>query len=256
MVLCMVDKITHSLPPSYGDSGNDSSYGNNPQFVALVEAVWQEIQAYRNDPSDLNIQTLMRTVDTLNAYFTKNGVPPAGDKEATDLYNILNGEAPGNESLAALCESGSASVVAYFQQQFDSGNDLFAGLYGVLNNYGHSSFDKGNTTLQKDLESLLTALNNYSQDPGDYGPIVAKYISKFLADAKASGITDGYLTNIVTFLNTNISTASGSTSLAALAANFANDPGAFNNALNNLTKGSAGADLSWLVESSLEEEWG
>lgn len=232
----------------------------DPTFIKLVDAAWEAMQQYQSDPSALNTQVVMQDVNALGVYF--NGTAPDSSTQAYKVWQAL--QAPIDISGTTLlqgCQEFTdktkiAAAVTFFMSTGGACINKSSALYAALNPYGSEKGDSGKP-IAADIQTLYKDLDlfNQAQAMGDpaaaaaLAPLVAADIKKVIADS--SGVTDGYLTNIVTLLNT--ATTVGGSSLATLAAG--SDPAAFLAALQSVgeTGGSSG-DLSSMIKNSCSNE--
>lgn len=270
-----VDPIkSNSAPPCHPSLGSSApgDIDNDPSFIQLVDANWEAIDQYRKDPSDANVQALMQATNNLNAYLKGHVPTQASDPKAYAIYQALNIAGPHTGSLATICEDyGTANcqaTVQYFEAQFKGGNDLFTSLYNGLNAVGSAYKDQGNQTVKTDFDNLRSALDMYNyymkqsvKDPKILNQLlddVMADIKKFNDDAKGV-VSDGYLTAVLTLINTPVTTtASGqplAPSLVDLASASPPDYDAIQKALQALGEGSGQGDLTNLLAESENYEY-
>ncbi len=233
---------------------------SDPAFIKLVDAAWEAMQQYQADPSALNTQVVMQDVNALGTYF--NGTAPDSSTQAYKVWQALQApiDISGTTLLQGCQEYTDKTKVAAAVNFFMSttGGALInksGALYAALNPYGSQKSESGKP-IAADIQALYADLDlfNKAQAMGDsaaaavLAPLVAADIKKVIADS--SGVTDGYLTNIVTLLNT--ATTVGGSSLATLAAGA--DPAAFLAALQSVGESGGSGDLSSMIKNSCSNE--
>ncbi len=259
------------IPPIGGayqvSSGSDPD--NDPAFIQLVDAAWEAIGQFQQNPDALNAQVAMQEVNKLNAYF--NGVAPPSDSKAAAVYTAL-GSVTDKTSLAYFCSlygPGDASVV----KKFIDGTISFNGLNNALDPFG-SVYNDQNTPdgqaaeqAMKHLHGALQLYNWYMQqsdkDPNLLDPLLLEIANdiRTLNAATAPGkVSDGYLTILNTMLNTPL-TPGGSDTLEALSAALGSSPNpdyqGFQAALLTINEGTSnnGGDLLGTLGFSINKEW-
>lgn len=223
-----VDPIKSSSVPNHSPLGSaPGDIDNDPAFNQFVDADWEAIQQYRNDPSDANAQALMQATNNLNAYLTQHVPTQANDPKAYAIYQALNTSSSHGDSLANICKDyGTANCQATVQwlvSQFKQGIDLFAPLYNAFSGTSNIRADQGNATVKKDFDNLRSALDLYNyymkqsvKDPKMLNQLlddVMADIKQFNQDAKGV-VSDGYLTTILTLINTPVTTTPSGQALA------------------------------------------
>lgn len=248
-----------------GDS--PGSMDNDPAFIQLVDAAWQAIGEGGTHDA-LTIQVIMQDVNNLSAYFTKNGPPTqANNPKAYAVYQAIG---TGMFSLGGACAAYGTSNCAGAVQAFQSGQMSFSGLYNALNAFGSEYKDSSNQKIETDLDNLQGALQMYNwymqqkhKDPSELPGLLstlANAIKTFATDASTAGLSDGYLTNITTMLNTPL-TPDGSDTLLAAANAYLASPTTdttFQAALTNIGESSSndGGYLQQILSNTLSKEYG
>lgn len=249
-------------------SGSDPD--NDPAFIQLVDAAWEAIGQFQQNPDALNAQVAMQEVNKLNAYF--NGAAPPAGSNAAAVYTAL-GSVTDKTSLAYFCSlygPGDSSAVT----QFINGTLSFNGLNTALDPFG-SVYNDQNTPegqaveqAMKHLHGALQLYNWYMQqsdkDPNLLDPLLLEIANdiRTLNAATATGkVSDGYLTIAKTMLNTFLIPGSSET-LESLSAALATNPTptnyqAFQAALLGINEGTSnsGGDLLGTLGFSINKEW-
>ena len=74
------------MPESF--RGIPGSIDNCPEFQQLANAVWEVIQSFIKNPSDINTLLVMQDVNALNVYFALSGAPgPSSIPLAFAIYS-------------------------------------------------------------------------------------------------------------------------------------------------------------------------
>ena len=253
-----------SINPVNPNLFNPSNLGSEPTALEqLVDAAWEAQSLYGQNPDDMNMKDLMQTINALNKYF--GGTAPT-DPTALAMYNAINNTV-GNtgKTLAELSsEYGTANSAAAVTTLEQDGSSAFSNLSSAIDGFTTNPHgDSTNKTISTDINNLQSDLEtyNYAMQEGNVNPStiqqllkdVAADIANFSKDAKSAGISDGFLTQVETFLGTSGS-ATAPDSLLALATAQPFDSTAFANALKNIGEGtSSGGDLSRLL--AFTQKW-
>ncbi len=203
--------------------GSYSDQDTETQFNQLTDAVWEALDACKNSPNDLNAQTFMQTVNALDAFLTANP-PQSGTPAATvlaDLTSTTSG--PSIVSECAKYSSDPTDGATWVEGNISSTSMTNLWSYIDSNNIQNITNDQGNTTIQTDIYNLegdLQLYNWYEQDqyqnPATLNTLltnIATDIAQLDKDASSASpaLSDGFLTSLMTYLNTPI-TAGGGTS--------------------------------------------
>lgn len=253
-IQCYVTQARNAALGSAVDPDTD------PNFIKLVDAAWEAMQQYKSNPSALNTEVVMQDVNALGAYF--NGTAPDSSTQAYKVWKALQApiDLSGTTLLQGCQEYNDATKVAaavnYFMSTGGASINTSSALYEALNPYGSQKGDQGKPIaadiqlLYKDLQLFNEAQKGVS-DPAAVAALAALVqadVKKVIADS--SGVTDGYLTNIVTLLNTP--TAVGGSSLATLA--NGSDPTKFLAALQAVGESGGSGDVSSMISNSCSNE--
>ena len=243
-------------PQGSNPTGN-SVGSSNPQLTQYVDAAWQAIQAYQDSTSsnkDFITQTVMQTVNQLYTFLNANqSLDP-------QMYSDLTAGGNLNCSLADLCAdygtSNNQNAVTYLEGNM--GGSLLSTLYKDFSSYGSVTGDSANTQIHEDFDALRIALDAYNQSPDSSNLTqVAAAISEFNFDAAhaSPALSDGYLTSLMTCLNTPMTV--GGTSQDTLGALSAS--GNYTELAQALQgigeQNSNGGDLSALIQVTYKEEY-
>ncbi len=223
-------------PSPTGDS--PGSIDNNTTFIQLVDAAWEAIGQDDQYPTDLNTQTAMQAINNLNAYLTANPPTDPNNPKAYSIEQALSSGPPVTSSLAEICANyGTSNCQAAVEfLETATGNGQLNTLQGALDSVSSATIDSGNATIQLDINHLQTILkyyNDYMQEPdpqtqmiNDYLAMIAQDISQLDTDAQAASpaLSDGYLTNLMTYLNTPLQVGGTQTLQTLSAAILANNP--------------------------------
>ena len=269
MEICFNPNATNNSP-SVDPSGPVSA---DKKYIKLVDAAWSAYTEYQKNPSTVNVEALMQAVNALNTYFS--GVSPSvmqtlqtTDPDAYAMYESLTQSAPHSASLATDCAdyntANCAETILFLQS--DSGKALFKPFGDAIQPYGNINEDNGNATVKSDFDNLKFNLHLYNEamqmpnpDPATISQLlgnIAADVQKLNTDATNGGITDGFLTSVLTLLNTTITPGVGGPTLLSLASG---DPTTFQNALKAFGEGtdsSSGGDLMNLLNFDGKYEYG
>jgi hypothetical protein len=216
-------------------AGDSNPYDTTPAFVQAVDFAWESINLLKNanPPNETMTQTVMTSINQLYAYLHKNP-PPAGSCAANILASLTAGS-PGI-SLESLCSTGDLAFI-------QANPDVFDVLMGNTELDGISSYraDNTNGTIEGDIRDLQGALAAYNANPNaSNAEALAHSISQLEKDVKAASpqLSDGYLSTLLTYLNSPAPGGKGS--LASLAQSYSTDPTDFTKALAGLGEGVSG----------------
>jgi hypothetical protein len=171
---------------------------------------------------------MMQSVNSLNAFLTANSPTQANNPLSYAVEQALTAGTSGS-SLAALCSDYGTSNCQTAVQQFEENTGLCSSLQTALDAFGSSYADSGNTTIQTDIANLQGDLQDYNwyMQQANHNPAsltnylteIATDINQLDTDAKnaSPALSDGYLTTLMTYLNTPLQ-AGGTETLQSLSA--------------------------------------
>ena len=269
------------IPSNYPVGGPQNTPTGNftdQAFSQLGDAAWEAIKECQANPNAVNIQTAMQCINALNAYLSANP-PPAGDPQYSTAMAIQAafGQYGGmvGETLAQVCQMFGTSSCMNAVEVFQGQTSLFTPLYNALDQIqttGSQNNDGNNPDVQADINQLLQDLSIYDSydrsnpnqsELNDYLLAIAGDINKLETDVSAASppITDGYLTVLLTYINTPTQIGDSSTSLVALCSGLTSSSpqsafDALDNALENVgAQQSGGGAFQDLINQTLYEEY-
>ncbi len=256
--------------PSNSGVGDDP-YDDNQTFEELADAAYEAGTVLNSNPNAASASAYMTAMTALNTYLTVTAPnPPSGSLGAKLLADLNQDVGPG-QTLASIC--ANQTNIGYIAT--NSQNQYITGFLSDVTNANNSYVDtskSGISTIQADISHLTDLLQTYRDDmkivPPDPSCInsdlnnIAGFLSKLNSDATAfGGFHDGFLSILITQLNSPTSTTSGAPTLLATCAALIktpSDPTALANmqaALNAMGENnSGGGSLAALMAKSYSEE--
>lgn len=220
---------TDASSPVPSPTGDSSGYNANT-FTQLADAAWGAMRLAQADPTTLNIQTELSTINNLDVYLTAN--PPPSGSQGAEVLSLLNQPSGfGNYTVGQLAGTYSSSnddpEVIWLENE-NNNTTAFGSLYNYMNSNISSVYlnQTSNPAIKNDVTQMQLALSAYNADPSTANLVVlATAINQFNTDYTAANppITDGYLTLLDTYINAPM-VPGQSYSLVSLSSAVVNNP--------------------------------
>jgi hypothetical protein len=255
------------IPPNYPTTGpnpvgGSGSIDNDPQFIQLVDAAWEAVLQFQTSPNDLNTQTAMQCITNLDKFLSaQSPISQGTSPEAYAIQQALDSGSSLSPSVASICADYNGTnwteAVSTLQAKPQELTDLLIPFDAV----GSVRADQSNTQVQTDITLLIDDLKEYNASQGKstvYLTRIAQDIEQLNSDA--AHVSDGYLTMILTYINT-FTTPGGSDTLLSLS-NAVTEVPQPSDALANLAAAltgvgegtsTGGTMLAFLTAAYLEE---